>query len=143
MHTVALYTDGSCSGNPGPGGWAAVLVMTKADGSLHSKELSGPLAHTTNNYAELYAVVCGLAALTSPCAVTVVTDSQCVMGWVMKGPGKDTPLPVRELIYRLRATVAAAGHTVTCTKVAGHSGHVYNERCDELARAATLVAKSL
>ena len=121
---VNLFVDGSCRGNPGPGGCCAIL---QAGG--REKVLVDGADATTNNRMELTAVLTGLQALKRPCAVTVVTDSQYVAAILRGGQAKAN----RDLVRQVRA--AAARHAVTVQWVAGHSGHALNERCDRLARA--------
>jgi ribonuclease HI len=136
---VELFTDGACLGNPGPGGWAALLRRDQ-----HERELHGGEAHTTNNRMELLAVICGLEALRKPCLVHVTTDSQYVMRgiqewmprWIAKGwrtAGGD-PVKNRDLWERLNA--ALADHETRWSWVKGHAGHAENERVDVLARSA-------
>jgi ribonuclease HI len=145
MH-VELWTDGACSGNPGPGGWAAILVARDEDGrQAKVVELSGGDPATTNNRMELRAVIEGLRALRRPTAVTVHIDSSYVMdaitkgwhvGWKARGWKTAAKQPVKnqELWETLLALLD--GHTVTWKKVRGHAGVELNERCDELAVAA-------
>jgi ribonuclease HI len=146
-----LWTDGACSGNPGPGGWAAILVARRPDGSVAKQlELSGGDPATTNNRMELQAVIEGLRALTRPSTVAVHIDSSYVMdaivkrwydGWRARGwrtAGKQ-PVKNRELWEALLA--ALEPHTVTWRKVRGHAGVELNERCDELAVAACRAAR--
>ena len=137
MKQVDLYTDGACSGNPGPGGWAAILVYKGRE-----KVLSGGDPATTNNRMELTAVIQGLAALREPCQVTVYTDSQYISraineGWLAKwkrdGFTKKGGLKNPELWRALDDLLA--GHAVTLQWVRGHNGHTWNERCDKLAVA--------
>ncbi len=139
MSAVELFTDGACLGNPGPGGWAALL----RHGS-HERELSGGQTDTTNNRMELLAVISGLEALRKSCAVTLTTDSQYVMKgvqewmprWIAKGwrtAGGD-PVKNRDLWERLNA--ALVGHQIQWCWVRGHNGHPENERVDKLARVA-------
>ncbi len=137
MKTVTVYTDGACSGNPGPGGWAAVLRYGKAE-----KELSGGEADTTNNRMELTGVIKALEALKEPCAVTVYTDSQYISralneGWLKKwkaaGFTKKGGLKNAELWRTLDALLQK--HTVTFHWVKGHAENAYNNRCDALAVA--------
>lgn len=125
MNDVFLYTDGACKGNPGPGGYAAILQC-----GSHEKRLTGQAAHTTNNRMELQAVIAGLSALKCRCRVTVVTDSRYVALILTGGKAKAN----LDLVQQVREV--AAGHDLTVTVVAGHSGHTMNERCDALARAA-------
>lgn len=145
MH-FELWTDGSCSGNPGPGGWAAVLVACRAEGTIAKQlELSGGEPATTNNRMELQAVIEGLRALRRPSAVSVHTDSSYVMdaitrrwyeGWKERGwtTAAKQPVKNRELWEDLLALLEL--HAVTWKKVKGHAGVALNERCDELAVAA-------
>lgn len=141
---VQLFTDGACSGNPGPGGWAFLL---RHPSSKAEKEHSGGLAETTNNQMELSAVIQGLLALTRPSQVEIITDSQYVAkgaqewmpgwkrnGWKRKEQGKLKPLKNTELWQQLDELLAR--HDVRWTVIKGHSGHAENERCDQLAVAA-------
>ena len=124
MIQVSLTVDGSCLGNPGPGGCAAILQCNGQE-----RVLTGGSAHTTNNRMELKAVLIGLQALTRPCQVVVVTDSRYVAIILNGGQARAN----RELVAQVRA--AAAGHQITVQQVAGHSGHALNEWADALARA--------
>jgi ribonuclease HI len=136
---VEIFSDGACSGNPGPGGWGALL---RWDG--HFKELSGFEPQTTNNRMELMAVIAGLEALKRPCRVRLTTDSQYVhkgmtewiAGWIKKGwkNSKKEDVANRDLWERLLASTRR--HRVEWHWVRGHAGHPENERCDELARTA-------
>ena len=139
MSAVELFTDGACLGNPGPGGWAALLRHGR-----HERELSGGEADTTNNRMELLAVISGLEALRKHCEVALTTDSQYVMKgvqewmprWIAKGwrtAGGD-PVKNRDLWERLNA--ALVGHQTQWHWVRGHDGHAENERVDKLARSA-------
>ena len=136
MKEVQLYTDGACRGNPGRGGWGAILVYGK-----YEKELSGGEMETTNNRMELMAAIAGLEALKESCSVTLYSDSKYLvdaflLGWVEawreKGwtRGKDE-LKNPDLWERLYDLTKK--HTVTFVWVKGHNGHDYNERCDALA----------
>ena len=125
MFEVQLYTDGSCLGNPGAGGYAAVLQFGK-----HEKVLTGGVAHSTNNRMELQAVIAGLDALKRPCQVNVVTDSRYVAAILGSGKAKAN----LDLVQQARTL--AAKHSIRVEVVAGHSGHALNERCDRLAQAA-------
>jgi ribonuclease HI len=148
---VELWTDGACSGNPGPGGWAAILIARRPDGSVAKEvELSGSEKHSTNNRMELMAVIEGLTALERPTAVTVHIDSRYVMdaivkrwyvGWRNRGwlTAAKKPVANQELWERLLPQLER--HTVAWTQVAGHSGVELNERCDRLAVAACRVAR--
>jgi ribonuclease HI len=139
MSEVEVFTDGACLGNPGPGGWGALLRQGSKE-----RELSGAEAHTTNNRMELMAAIAGLEALRRRCEVVLTTDSQYVMRgveewmprWIAKGwrTASGEPVKNRDLWERLAAAVA--GHSVRWKWVRGHAGHVENERVDALARAA-------
>ena len=135
---VELFTDGACSGNPGPGGWGAILRYQGVE-----KELSGGEKATTNNRMELTAAIEGLAALKEPCKVTLYSDSKYlvdaitkgwVYGWQQKGwkRGSD-PVPNTDLWQRLLQLLKI--HEVELIWVRGHAGHPENERCDRLAVA--------
>lgn len=141
---VLLFTDGACSGNPGPGGWAYILRHL---GTGKEKEAFGGERETTNNRMELQAVVEGLGALTRPCAIELLTDSEYVRkglsewmagwkrnGWKRRERGKLKELKNADLWKQLDALVSR--HELKFTRVAGHSGHPENDRCDELAVAA-------
>lgn len=143
---VQLYTDGACKGNPGPGGWAYIL---KHPASNSEKEQNGGLAQTTNNQMELQAVIEGLAALTRPSQVEVITDSTYVAkgscewmpnwkrnGWRRK-EGKSWK-PVKNVEFWQELDELLQKHDVKFTIVKGHSGHPENERCDELAVEAAV-----
>ncbi len=139
MQEVEIYTDGSCLGNPGPGGWAAIL---RCGG--HEKEISGGYRHTTNNRMEILAVVSALATLNKSCQVTVCTDSQYVAkaiqdGWLAKwqknGWKTAAKQPVKNRDLWEEFAAALQKHTVQFKWLKGHAGHAENERCDELARA--------
>jgi ribonuclease HI len=145
LPAVQLFTDGACSGNPGPGGWAYIL---RHPASGKSREDSGGMAATTNNQMELQALISGLQALKSRSDVEVVTDSQYVAkgshewlpgwkknGWKRKEGGQLKPLKNEELWRTLDELLAR--HQVRFTVIKGHSGHPENERCDELAVAAS------
>lgn len=138
MKTVTLYTDGACSGNPGPGGWAAILSCMGRE-----KELSGGERETTNNRMELRAVIEALSALKEPCEVELWTDSQYIArainegwlaGWKRRGwRRKEGELKNPELWQRLDALLGE--HKVTVNWLRGHDGQEQNERCDALAVA--------
>ncbi len=135
---VEIFTDGACSGNPGPGGWAAILRWNG-----HEKELSGGEPQTTNNRMEMMAAIAALEALKRPSAVALTTDSQYVMkgitewmpGWKRRGwkTADKKDVKNRDLWERLDA--ALQRHSVRWHWIKGHSGHLENERADELARA--------
>ena len=140
MKSVELFTDGSCSGNPGPGGWGAIVRYGQ-----HEKELSGGDAHTTNNRMELSAVIAGLEALKEPCAVTLTSDSKYVCDAITKGWARSWKKNGWRKAYKKPALNADLWdrlltlldiHQVTFRWVRGHQGHPENERCDRLAVAA-------
>jgi ribonuclease HI len=149
--TIELWTDGACSGNPGPGGWAAILLARGADGTITKQvELSGGDPATTNNRMELQAVIEGLRALQRPSAVRVHIDSSYVMdaivkrwyvGWQARGWKTSAKQPVKNQELWEALLLAIEPHTVTWTKVRGHAGVELNERCDELAVAACRTAR--
>ena len=137
LKQVVIYTDGACSGNPGPGGWGAILAM-----GAHRKEFSGGEADTTNNRMELMAAISALEALKQRCAVTLWTDSNYVkdgigkwiLGWKKNGWKTADKKPVKNAELWQRLDAARAKHDVTWQWVKGHAGHPENERADELAR---------
>lgn len=140
MKKVHIHTDGSCLGNPGRGGWAAVLQS--ADGSA-CKELKGGYAHTTNNRMEILAVIEGLLALKEPCEADVYSDSQYVCNavekhwltsWKKRNWIKADKKPVKNRDLWERMLPLLQQHKVRFIWLRGHSGHALNERCDELAR---------
>ena len=139
MKSVEIYTDGACKGNPGPGGWGALLRM-----GAHEKELSGAQADTTNNRMELTAAIRALDALREPCDVALYTDSKYVIdgitkwihGWKKKGWKTASRKPVlNEDLWR-DLDASRARHTVSWHWVKGHAGHPDNERVDQLASDA-------
>ena len=140
MPDLFAYTDGACSGNPGPGGWGALLIARDGDRVVKQRELNGGAAETTNNRMELMAAITALETLSKPTSVTVITDSKYVMdgitkwihGWKRNGWKKKGGLKNVDLWQRLDA--AATRHDVTWEWVKGHAGHPENERADELAR---------
>lgn len=145
MQEVTLYTDGSARGNPeGPGGYGAILQFVDSGGNLHEKEMSAGYRKTTNNRMELMAVIAGLEALTRPCRVTVVSDSQYVTNAFLKGwlenwrkkNWKGASGPVKNVDLWKRLLAAAQPHDLTFIWVKGHAGHPENERCDRLATSA-------
>ncbi len=137
MHNVTIITDGSALGNPGPGGWACILVRGNA-----TKELSGGEKHTTNNRMEITGLLEGLKALPVPCRVQVIADSQYVIdtvekgwihGWARRGWIKADRKPVKNDDLWKQLLPLLAVHEIRFTWVRGHSGHALNERADQLA----------
>lgn len=136
---VIIHTDGACKGNPGPGGWGAVLQA----GGGHEKELWGGEANTTNNRMELMAAISALEALTRASEITITTDSayvkngvtQWIYGWKRNGWRTADRKPVKNDDLWKRLDMAQARHKVDWRWIKGHAGHAENERADELARA--------
>jgi ribonuclease HI len=137
MKTVTLYTDGACSGNPGPGGWGAILLYNG-----HEKEMSGGEEHTTNNRMELTAVIRGLEALKQPCIVELYSDSKYVIdalekgwavGWRKRGWVKSDKKPALNPDLWERLLNLCEVHQVRFHWVKGHADNPYNNRCDALA----------
>jgi ribonuclease HI len=143
------YTDGACSGNPGPGGWGVLMIAR--DGSVVVKErtLQGGEAHTTNNRMELLAAISALEALTKPCAVDLYTDSQYVKNgigswihnWKRNGWKTSDKKPVKNVDLWQRLDAALKPHQVNWHWIKGHAGHAENERADQLAREGVAMAK--
>jgi ribonuclease HI len=137
MKKVTLYTDGSCEGNPGPGGWAVILAWPD-----HHQEISGGNPATTNNRMELQAAIEGLRALGEPCEVEFFTDSQYVRNgitdwlkkWKALGWKTTTKQPVKNQDLWKDLDAESARHHITWKWLKGHAGHEMNERCDVLAR---------
>ena len=142
MDNIILYTDGACSGNPGPGGWGSVLIFNGIE-----KELSGANPNTTNNVMEITAVIEGLKALKRPCNVNIYSDSAYVVNcfekdwinnWIKNNWVNSKKEPVKNKELWLELYNLTKIHKVTFNKVKGHSNVKYNNRCDELARNAIL-----
>jgi ribonuclease HI len=140
MKNVSIYTDGACSGNPGPGGWGCVLVY-----GAYMKELKGAEANTTNQRMELFAAIAALEALKLPCAVELFSDSAYLInafnqGWLCNWQkngwknSKKQQVENQDLWHRLLS--ATESHNIIWHKVKGHAGDELNERCDALARTA-------
>ena len=135
--TVALFTDGACLGNHGPGGWAALLRYNGTE-----REIAGGEANTTNNRMEMRAVIEGLRALSRPCTISITTDSQYVIkgitewigGWKAKNWRTADKKPVKNVDLWQELDALRTGHSVAWNWVRGHDGHVENERVDVLAR---------
>ncbi len=150
MAELFAYTDGACSGNPGPGGWGVLMLAREGGAVVKERTLSGGEAHTTNNRMELLAAISALEALTRVSELTIVTDSayvkngvtEWIHGWKRNGwktSGKD---PVKNVDLWQRLDVAQAKHKVIWRWIKGHAGHAENERADELARAGMAPFKS-
>ncbi len=146
MDHIQIYTDGACKGNPGPGGWGALLVSGD-----NEKELFGGEASTTNNRMEMMAVIQALGALKRPCQITLHTDSQYVLkgmtewlpGWKAKGWKTASREPVKNVDLWQTLEVAAKQHQIEWVWVKGHAGHPGNERADQLAnRGVTSIESS-
>ena len=143
MAELVAYTDGACSGNPGPGGWGVLLQAHEGGRLIKERALKGGEADTTNNRMELLAAINALEALSRPSAVTIVTDSayvkngitQWLAGWKRNGWKTAAKKPVKNDDLWRRLDAAQARHDVTWKWVKGHAGHAENERADELARA--------
>lgn len=142
MTELTAYTDGACSGNPGPGGWGALLVARRGGAVVKERELSGGEAQTTNNRMELMAAIAALEALGRPAEVELVTDSsylrdgitRWLRGWKRNGWRTAAKQPVKNEDLWRRLDAAAARHRVRWSWVKGHAGHEENERADALAR---------
>ncbi|MDI9349818.1 MAG: ribonuclease HI [Candidatus Symbiobacter sp.] len=143
VEAVKIFTDGACQGNPGPGGWAAILRYRGVE-----RELTGFEADTTNNRMEMMAVIAALHSLKRPCAVEIYSDSRYVIdgmtkwmaGWQKRGWKSAAKEPVKNQDLWQNMLVAAAPHAITWHWVRGHDGHPENERCDALAVAAIATA---
>ena len=142
MADLFAYTDGACSGNPGPGGWGALLIARDGGTETKRRELSGGEPGTTNNRMELLAAISALESLSRPAEITMVTDSQYVKngvtswihGWKKNGWKTSAKKPVKNEDLWKRLDAAQARHQVRWEWVKGHAGHPENERADELAR---------
>jgi ribonuclease HI len=142
---VTIYTDGACSGNPGPGGWGAILQFGGKE-----KELMGGEAHTTNNRMELLAAISALEALKRPCAVALYTDSEYLRGgitgwinnWKKNGWRTKDKKPVKNIDLWQRLDAALGEHHIPWHWVKGHAGHAMNERADQLARDGLVAARA-
>ena len=141
MQQVEIYTDGACSGNPGPGGWAALLLSAE-----HERELSGAHPHTTNNRMEMTAALRALEALKQPCRVVLHTDSKYLQqgmngwleNWKRNGWKTANKKPVRNEDLWRELDAARARHRIEWCWVRGHAGNPGNERADQLAREAMI-----
>lgn len=142
LKNVELFTDGACSGNPGPGGWAAILRYNG-----HEMELSGSMSKTTNNRMEVFAVISGLGKLKFPCNVNIFSDSSYLvnafnLGWIYNWQrngwknSQGEPVENQDLWKLLLLTMKKGKHNITFNKVKGHADHPENNRCDKMARDA-------
>ena len=145
MKEVSIYTDGACSGNPGPGGWCAILLYKK-----HEKEVFGGVKETTNNQMELKAVVEGLKMLKEKCRVSLYSDSSYVINpfiqewiekWVEKGWRKADKNPVKNLELWKELYSLSKKHDINWIKIKGHAENELNNRCDEIAVEQTILLK--
>jgi len=142
---VTIFTDGACKGNPGPGGWGAILMSNG-----HEKELYGYEPQTTNNRMEMMGAIAALEALKKPCDVSMNVDSQYVLqgmtewirGWKARGWKTADKKPVKNDDLWKRLDAACAPHKIKWTWVKGHAGHEYNERADQLANKGISEARS-
>ena len=137
MKKIKMYTDGACRGNPGPGGYACILVYGE-----NEKVVSGGEKETTNNRMELSAVIEGLSALKEPCEITIVSDSKYVVSainegwlssWIKKGWKKSDGKAVLNVDLWKKYVDASSNHSIKYEWIKGHNGHEYNERCDSIA----------
>ena len=142
MPELFAYTDGACSGNPGPGGWGVLMIAREAGATVKERTLSGGAPDTTNNRMELMAAISALEALTRPTTLTIVTDSAYVkngitewlVGWKARNWRSSTGKPVKNIDLWQRLDTARTPHSVRWEWIKGHAGHPENERADELAR---------
>ena len=146
---VEIYTDGACSGNPGNGGYGAIIKFVDSQGNAHEKELTDGFLKTTNNRMELLAPIVALEALTKPCKVDLYSDSKYLTdafnqhwleSWKKRGWKTADKKPVKNLELWQRLLKAMEKHEVKYIWVKGHNGHEYNERCDRLAVESSKVA---
>ena len=143
MPDLYAWTDGACSGNPGPGGWGVLMRAMDNDVVVKERTLQGGEADTTNNRMELMAAIAALETLTRPTALTITTDSayvkngvtQWIHGWKRNGWKTASKQPVKNVELWQRLDAAQKQHQVTWKWIKGHAGHAENERADELARA--------
>jgi len=145
MKNVIIYTDGACSGNPGPGGYGVVLLFDDTHGVTHRKEIAAGYRQTTNNRMEIMGVIKGLEALKEPCSVTLYSDSRYVVdaiekkwavNWRKNNWRRSDKKPALNVDLWKRVLTLLEIHRVTFRWVKGHASNPENERCDALARAA-------
>ena len=142
MTQLFAYTDGACSGNPGPGGWGVLLLARDGDTIVKTRSLCGGAPDTTNNQMELMAAISALETLKSATTITIITDSvyvkdgitKWIFGWKKNGWRNAAKKPVKNIVFWKRLDAAQARHTVTWKWIKGHAGHAENEQADELAR---------
>lgn len=143
MPELFAYTDGACSGNPGPGGWGALMIARDGERIIKTREISGGARDTTNNRMELLAAISALETLKKPTTITIITDSTYVKNgvttwvhtWKRNGWRTSAKKPVKNVDLWQRLDTENARHRVTWEWVRGHAGHPENERADDLARA--------
>jgi ribonuclease HI len=143
MPELFAYTDGACSGNPGPGGWGVLMIARESGAVVKERELKGGEPQTTNNRMELMAAISALEALNRPVEITIVTDSayvkngvtEWIHGWKRNGWRTAAKDPVKNAELWQRLDAAQGQHKVTWRWIKGHAGHAENERADALARA--------
>ena len=148
-HAITVYTDGACSGNPGPGGWGAVLLMEKGEGKEKSHDMYGGEAQTTNNRMELFGVIAALEALTKDCVIDLYTDSMYVKdgitswikNWKKNGWMTAANKPVKNQDLWIRLDKVVNERKISWYWVKGHAGNEYNERAVDLARSAIITQK--
>ena len=143
MPELFAYTDGACSGNPGPGGWGVLMIARDGERIVKTRELSGGEPQTTNNRMELMAAISALEALSRASELTIVTDSayvkngvtEWIHGWKRNGWRTSSKAPVKNADLWQRLDTAQTRHKVSWRWIKGHAGHAENEKADELARA--------
>ena len=143
MPELFAYTDGACSGNPGPGGWGVLMIARDGERIVKTRELSGGEPQTTNNRMELMAAISALEALSRASELTIVTDSayvkngvtEWIHGWKRNGWRTSSKAPVKNADLWQRLDAAQTRHKVSWRWIKGHAGHAENEKADELARA--------
>lgn len=150
MPDLFAYTDGACSGNPGPGGWGVLMIARDGGAVVKEREMQGGEQLTTNNRMELMAAISALEALTKPVEITIVTDSayvkngvtEWIHGWKRNGWKTADRKPVKNAELWQELITIAAPHKIDWIWVRGHNGHVENERADQLASAAAMLQRN-